>query len=234
MLAGKLKQIKIYMKKFTQRIMPALPTLLLLAFGSQAHATLTYNVSGDAGNDPGVFGVYGASTPWTSGDISLPSGTTIGSTDTEIDLSLSHDVTLNNSGHYSWAFNYGGNGIAPGNDLGSLHFVLTENGVAVTSLIGFDAGANSFTDSNGNGFAVYNFATGDNENQLQNVVFNGIEIFVSNSDAGGEVLTDLEISLDSVTAVPEPSTMVAGVMLLMPLGMTTLRTLRRRGRSTQG
>jgi hypothetical protein len=205
------------------KTMKTLLGVLSLAAAMNATAALTCDVSGGAGNNTGVFGFFDPQTPWTSGDIALPANTIIGATPLEVDLVLSQNVTLNSSAHYSWFFNYGGSGIATGNDLGSLYMVLTENGTPLNNnQIGFDAGLSGFPNS------VNQFGTGYYDAQLQNMVFNGVQIFVSNADPGGENLTDLQISLDSAQPVPETSTMVAGALLLIPFASGAIRPLRKK------
>lgn len=192
----------------------------MLAISFQSQAALTLNVSADAGNDLGVFSGFAASY-WTSGDIVVPTGTIVANS-LEIDLQLTHDITLDGSGHYSWFLNYA-TPIAPGIDLGMLHMVLYYNGVPVTSQIGFDAGANSFGAPDAP-FSVSQFGTGSNDDQLKNLVFNGVAIYISNPDTSIENLSNVRISLD---AVPEPNTIVAGVLMLLPFGVSTLRMLRK-------
>jgi hypothetical protein len=179
-------------------------------FALNATAQLSYNVSGDPnGNSSGVFSDFDPQTPWNSGDIVLPTATTIDTSPLEIDLTLSDNVTLNNSGHYSWALNYDSSTpIAENSDLGSLYFVLLENGTPITTQIGFDAGANGF------GEPVTQFATGDYDDSLDNAVFNGVQIFVSNDNP--ETLDDVEISVDAAP-VPEPNTFA-----LLSLGLVAM------------
>jgi len=209
--------------KLTKYFFASGALLLLLAFGFQAQAALSYNVSADPGGNPaGIFS--GWDQPyWSSGDIVLPGGTTIGPTPTadplEVDLLLSHDVTLNGSGHYGWLLNYADPGIPTGADLGTLAFNLLENGTVVAS-VSLWAGNNNFGVPPGPGFTVWQFGTG-NYDLTPNVTFNKIQIFVSNQNQ--LPLTDLEISVD---AVPEPSTIVAGGLALLALGVTTLRRKR--------
>jgi hypothetical protein len=46
-------------------------------------------------------------------------------------------------------------------------------------------------------------------------------------NAGGTLIGQSDITVD-VTAVPEPTTMIAGALLLLPFGAGTLRILRRK------
>lgn len=207
--------------KLIKHLFASCSIISLFATNFQSQAALTYNVSAGAGNDIGVFSGF-ASSYWTSGDIVLPTGTTIEATPLEIDLNLSHDVTLDTSGHYSWFLNYA-TPIAPNDNLGILYMVLSHNGVPVTSQIGFDAGANSFGAPNAP-FSVSQFGTGGYDDQLKNLVFNGVVIYVSNSDPNTENLANVRISLD---AVPEPNTIVAGALMLLPFGVSTIRMLRK-------
>jgi len=42
-----------------------------------------------------------------------------------------------------------------------------------------------------------------------------------------DVIPDVEINTNSITPVPEPSTIVAGALLLLPFGVGAIRSLRR-------
>jgi hypothetical protein len=117
---------------------------------SSAQAQLSYNVSADS-NPAGVFSALGGSPIlWDSGDISLPSGTMIGTTPLEIDLTLSHNVTLDNapSGveNLSYGLWFGYNNLLPaGTDAGTVKVELLENGVVLdtsptSSPFGFGVG----------------------------------------------------------------------------------------------
>jgi hypothetical protein len=188
-----------------KRFVAAGALLSLMAFNLQAQGQLSFNVSAGPDNDTGVFGSPGPETFWTSGDISLPAGTTIGPTPLEIDLALSQSLTLDDSGHYAWSLNYL-NPIPVGSDLGSLYMVLLFNGTPITPQVGFDAGLNNFP------FPVAQFGTGYTD-MPPDLTFNGVQIFVSN--ANPSVLTDVQIELD---AVPEPSTLgllAVGASLLL-------------------
>src|SRR5665213_877718 len=177
-------------------------------FALNASAQLTVNVSADPGNNTGVFSSFDPQNFWTSGDIALPADTTIGTSPYEITLNLSHDLTLDDSGHYSWFFNYDNSTpIAENSDKGSLFFVLLENGSPVTSQTGFDAGPNTF------GFPITQFATG-NTDLTPALTFNEVQIFVSNQNP--ETLDDVQITLD----VPEPNTLA-----LLSVGLVTMLAL---------
>ena len=69
--------------------------------------------------------------------------------------------------------------------------------------------------------AGWNFTPGSND---------GLEFGNFNSEAGGT----LQVSYNyTPTSVPEPTTMVAGVLLLLPFGASTLRILRRKRLAVQ-
>jgi hypothetical protein len=186
-------------------------------FALNASAQLTLNVSADPGNNTGVFSSFDPQNFWTSGDIALPADTVIGTSPFEITLNLSHDLTLDDSGHYSWFFNYDNSTpIAEGSDLGSLHFMLLENGSPVSPETGFDAGPNSF------GSPATQFGTG-NTDLTSDLTFNEVQIFVSNQNP--ETLDDVQITLD----VPEPSTLAllsVGLATMLGLGYRKARALR--------
>lgn len=98
--------------------------------------------------------------------------------------------------------------------------VLLYNGSPVTSQVGFNV-QNNF------GSPVTQFGTGNYDNQLKDLVFDGVVIYVSNSNTPLENLTDIRISLDAIQPVPEPNTMVAGALMLVPFGVGALRKLRK-------
>jgi hypothetical protein len=187
-------------------IVGSLLTSALLSLNVQAQ--LSYNVS--AGSNPtGVFS-YLVQPPWTSGDISLPGGTTIGTTPLQIDLTLSGNVTLDNPTgieDYGWALNYD-SPIAPGADFGTVDMELLENGTVITPLFGFDL-TQPFP------IPEANIGTGEGATLPVNAVFNGVDIFVSNPGNPGVVLNDIEVGLPSV---PDTSS----TMLLLSLGVVAM------------
>jgi hypothetical protein len=77
----------------------------------------------------------------------------------------------------------------------------------------------SFSGPGGNGLAFLLYANNSGGAGEYGVAFNGAgnHPYLDNYD-GGTI---------SITAVPEPTTMVAGAMLLLPLGMSALRILRK-------
>lgn len=195
------------MTKFTLLIGSAL-------FGvSSMMAQQTFNVSADPGNPVGVFGGW-AQPPWSSGDIALAPGTTIGTTPLQVDLLLSHDLTLDGSGHYGWLLNYAAPGIAPGDDLGTLDFNLLEHGSVVAS-VSLSPGPNNFGPPPRN---VTQFGTGFND-LTPGVTFDEVDIFVSNQNS--VPLTDLEITLNTV---PDGGLTIA----MLGMGISGLAFIRRK------
>jgi hypothetical protein len=171
----------------------------LICFKTQA-GPLTYSVSGDS-NPAGVFGIY-PQTYWNSGDIALPSGTIIGSTPLQIDLTLSHNVTLNNAASGTETLNFGmwfgSTQLPAGVDAGSVEVELLEGSTVLTSSpLGFDAGTFPFP--------LLGYDTQRSFSLPQNLVFNGVDIFLTDSAPNGIAPTDIEIGLPSVQGVPDGS-----------------------------
>jgi hypothetical protein len=192
----------------------AIASLLTLSF--QAQAALTFNVSGDAGNPITVSGGF-TPTYWDSGDLQLPSPTAIGNTPLELDVFLSHSVTLQNSEHFGYILTYDGSTpIAPGDDLGGLTMTLLLHGNVVASSVGFDAGANNFQYPAGTGLYITQFGTGSYDAQLKGATFDEVELFVSTPNPNSPLLADVRIGLD---VVPEPSTCIAGFLSLGLVGI---------------
>ena len=92
------------------------------------------------------------------------------------------------------------------------------------SLLDLSTGGLAFNDPNftgpgGNGLAFAIYSNGGGAGGY-GIVFNG---------AGNQPWADFhDGGTLSLTAVPEPTTMIAGALLLLPVGMSTLRALRRR------
>src|SRR5271165_998267 len=109
----------------------------LLSFSVQA-GPLTYTVSANAAdNAPGAF--TGLTGQWNSGDLALPRGTTIGSTPLEIDISLSENLTLNNSSGFEidgWGLAGFSPAVAPGGDAGDVQMELLEGTTVVVPTFG--------------------------------------------------------------------------------------------------
>jgi hypothetical protein len=137
----------------------------------------------------------------------------------EIDLTLSGNVALNNATgyqNYGWALNYA-SPIAPGADFGNVQMELLESGVPITPLFGFDL-TQPFASPE------VLIGTGTSTVLPPNLVFNGVDIFVSN--ANPETLLDVEVGLPVV--VPEPTTIISGALLLLPFGSSAVRQLRKK------
>jgi len=172
--------------------------LSLLACNVQA---IPVTANADTSLNPvGPFAYLQPFTQWSSGDIALPSGTIIGSTPFEISLALlpGQELTLDNapsgSQHYSFGFNF--TSLLPaGTDAGTIMMELTQNGTVITSQFGFGWG--SF------GSDEPGYATGGYENLPNNLVFNGVNIYVSDSAPRGVGVSDIIIGLDTVQGVPD-------------------------------
>src|ERR1700722_1296617 len=139
----------------SNRLSIVAPVLAIAFLSLNAMAQISNNVSGDT--DPTLFNGDGG---WSASDIQLPGGTTIGSTPLELDLTLSHDVTLTDIGFgYNYGFGMGGldPAIQPGGDAFNFAIELLENGTLITPTFATDF-ANPFTfgfdETNPFGFAV--------------------------------------------------------------------------------
>ncbi len=181
----------------------SLSACALLCFKAQA-GPLTYSVSGDS-NPAGVFSVY-PQTYWNSGDIALPAGTIIGSTPLQIDLTLSHNVTLNNAASgletLSFAMWFGSTQLPAGVDAGNVEVELLEGSTVLdtsptSSPFGFDVG--TFPVSLLGYDAQRGFPL------PKNLVFNGVDLFLTDSAPNGIAPTDIEVGLPSVQGVPDGS-----------------------------
>ncbi|HTA28950.1 MAG TPA: hypothetical protein VK731_00620 [Candidatus Cybelea sp.] len=167
---------------------------------------LKYTVSADASaNAPGVF--IGLSGQWNSGDLALPSGTTIGSTPLEIDITLSQNLTLNDAGGFEldgWGLAGFDPGVASGADAGDVRFELLEGTTVVTPKFGSDFG-NPFS------FPLTEYTTASGAILPVKAVFNAIDVFIT--DANQESVTDFEVSLNTTAAPAVPDT--SNTMLLL-------------------
>jgi hypothetical protein len=189
----------------------------LLSINVQA-VPLTYNVS--AGSNPaGVFSFL-TQTAWSSGDISLPVGTIIGSTPLEIDLTLSGNVTLNDAPDGTAVFSYGlfygfSTPLPAGVDAGTVEIELLENGVVLdtsptSSPFGFTVGTFPVPEAG--------FGTGFPFTLPNNLVFNGVDIFVSDSAPNGVAVTDIDVGLPIIQGVPD----ISNTLPLLFLGCAAL------------
>jgi hypothetical protein len=156
---------------------------------------LTYNVSANGADNPaGMFS--GLSGQWNSGDLKLPSGTTIGSTPLQIDINLSQNLTLNNT-LFPDGVEFYGLGVAglsptvtPGAEVAAVQIELFESGSPV-------AGAFGTTLSNPFSTAIANeTSTGLVAELPVSGVFNSVEIFITDSGATApQTISDFGISL---------------------------------------
>lgn len=197
--------------------------LLLLSFNYEAKAALSFNVNAN-NYDSTIFGGQGG---WSSGSISLPLNTSIGpnSNPLEIDLTLSHDLTINNDslGYENYGFGMGGFNplILNGQEAFTFSIQLLKDGMTLGSPFGFTE-TNPFDPINYPSLAsgVGNLSVTSSTFSLS-MTFNQIRITVNNLTQVVEV-TDFSTQL-GVVAVPEPTTAIAGVLLLLPFGVSMLR-----------
>jgi hypothetical protein len=106
----------------------------------------------------------------------------------------------------------------PPNNLGSTTFTstgLSANSVDVTALLQAAINANQ------NWFGLYLTPNGPGDNYQWTYTYSGFE---ANPDSAGMLLT---VKVGAVEAVPEPTTMIAGALLLLPFGAGTMRLLRK-------
>ena len=99
---------------------------------------------------------------------------------------------------------------------------------SVVLLNGHQIGSQLFSDVDGNSFSHYNsFSTSafllSGVNTLIFAVHNGY-VPAQEGDAGPFGLRTQDLT---ISAVPEPTTIIAGALLLLPFGLSTLRILRR-------
>ena len=178
-------------------------------------AQLPYNVSG--GSNPA--GVFSFLTPsfWNSGDLVLPANTIIDSTPLELDLTLSHNVTLNNapSGVQNFSFGmwFGTTLLPAGVDGGTVNVELLENGTVLNtaptaSPFGFDVGAF--------GSPEVGYGTGEYFTLPNNLTFNGVDVFVTDSAPNGVSVTDLIVGFPIAQAQGVPDS--ANTLSLLFLG----------------
>jgi uncharacterized protein YdaL len=210
------------MKKTSKSI--ALSSLLACALlSSSVQAQIPYSVSG--GSNPA--GVFNFLTPsfWNSGDLVLPANTIIDSTPLELDLTLSHNVTLNNGPSGVQNFSFGlwfGSTLLPANtDGGTVMVELLENGTVLntaptTSPFGFDVGTFSVPE--------IGYGTGEYFTLPNNLTFNGVDVFVSDSAPNGVSATDVIVGfpITQSQGVPDGSNTLAlfslGSVALLGLG----------------
>lgn len=199
--------------KFKPSLWFACAILAAAIFPTGAHAQTDYpfNASADT-YEPGFF--PDGSGAWTSGDLQIPGGTTMSSTPVEFDITLSHDLTIDNTGPNGEYYGFGMAGfspeVPPGGDCFNFAIELLENGTLLTQSFA-TIFANPYTymgfdETNPFAFDVSDISTGDNTTGLnQSITFNQVDIQVLNSNQGGQGVTDFTVDLG---VVPEPSTWV--------------------------
>jgi hypothetical protein len=103
---------------------------------------------------------------------------------------------------------------------------------AIIYLNGVQIGSVAWQDGNGYSFTHYDaFSTANaslfvgGQNQLKVVVHNGY--VPPGGDGGPYGLRLNNLSISAFTAVPEPTTVLAGALLLLPFGASTIRMLRK-------
>lgn len=187
-----------------------------------SYAVSQFNISAD-NLDPTLFEGSGG---WTSGNITLPGGTTFGSNPLELDLTLSHDLTLDTTAlgyeNYGFAMSGFNPAIQPGGDAFTFSIELLENGTLLTPTFATDiANPNTFgvDVTNPLPFAIDNLSIADSTTALNSsITFDQVDILVSNSNPGGESANSFSVQIGDV---PEPSVIAIGLFGF--LGMIGLR-----------
>ena len=206
---------------------------------SNAQAVQTFNVTPTYNPD-----LYGAGMPgWESGDIPLDLGTTIGGTALELQLTLSQDITLASLGTgYNYGFGMGGLDpeIATDGDAFNFAIELLENGTLITPDFAYDFAhpwTFGFDETNPFSFPVNNLWTGSSTTALAgSLTFNQIYIQVTNSNDGGEAVTDFAVNLGvNGLIVPPPGVpdtcntlalLSSGFLATLGFGWRKMRALR--------
>jgi hypothetical protein len=159
---------------------------------------------------------FGSGPQWTSGDLSLPAGTTIGpGSSIELDLSLTGNVTTiaNGGGGYAAGIIVDP-AVAPGAEIFGFSYQLLENGSAVGSPFGFDL-LNPF------GFPVTDVSSGFGGGGPGSLVFNGVDVTVYNNTQV-ETVTDFTVFLSTPPSVPDSSStsglLILGVVAIVGIG----------------
>jgi len=186
----------------------------LLSLNTQAQ--ILVDVS--AGNNPaGIFGFL-TQPEWISGDISLPAGTVIDSTPLQVDIRLSGNDRLNNAPSGSEPLSYGlwfghteDTQLPAGVDGGTVEIELLENGIVITPKFGFGMGTFPFP--------ILGYWTREEYFNLpNNLEFNGVDAFITDSALNGVTVTDFEVALPIATSVPD----TANTLSLLFLGVAAM------------
>jgi hypothetical protein len=149
-----------------------------------------------SGLSPTNFFDSGSTHQWTSGDLSLPTGTTIGPAGSiELLLTLTGNVPTNSSGDFGAGIKVDPL-VAPGAEIFGFSYQLLEGGVPVGSPFGFDL-LNPFL------FAVDNVSTGEPSGAPTGVLFDGVDVTVYNNTLT-ETVTDFTVYLGTPkSSVPD-------------------------------
>jgi hypothetical protein len=221
--------------------MNALKLLLLLSsvlssalLSLDAQAAITFEVTPIY--DPGVFGPAGGGYTWA--DLKLPTGTQIGTDPLYLDLRLTAPITLNDAGAgYNYGFGMSGfNAPIPQNgEAFTFYIQLLNNGSPITpdfATLAANPYTFGFTQLNPFANAVGNLYVTTSTGALDpSLTFNEvmIEVFNNISRPGTQVGSfGVSLGVNNLVPVPEPSTYIAGGLLLLPFGASTLRILRKR------
>lgn len=213
---------------------------LLLLLGSllpgalipfDAQATIT-TVTQTPVYDSTLFGNVGG---YSFNNLSLPNGTSIGSTALQIDIPLSTSITLTSLGT-GYNYGFGMAGFSPlvhnQGEAFSFYIQLLNQGTPITPNFSVLI-ANPYTF----GFTLNNpfndvdnlYVTTSTGALAPVLTFDEIDIQVFNYTQP-ETVTDFNVSLgvnSPVAPVPEPTTVVAGALLLLPFGASALRLRRK-------
>jgi hypothetical protein len=219
----------------TTKLLVLLGSLLpgaLMPFAAQATFTTTTQTPV---YDPTAFNNAGG---YTFNNLFLPGGTSIGSAALELDVPLSTSITLTSVGA-GYNYSFGMAGLAPevpnSGEAFSFYIQLLNNGTAITpdfSTLIANPYTFGFTENNPFNFAVDNLYVSTSTGALaSSLTFNEIAIEVLNNSQD-EATTSFSVSLGvnqpAVAPVPEPTTVLAGALMLLPFGASALRGLRRK------
>lgn len=206
-----------------------------LALAGQAQATIITTATQTPTFDPTDFNNPGGG--YSFNNLSLPAGTSIGTTVLQIDIPLSSSITLTSVGMgYNYGFGMGGLDpeIQPGGEAFSFYIQLLNNGSAITPSYAYlmaNPYTFGFTEPNPFGVPENNlYVTTGTGSLASSLTFNEIDIQVFNysqTEAADSFGVSLGVN-EPLNAVPEPTTLISGALMLLPFGSSVARRLRKK------